>query len=200
MLSQTVAVVLAAGRGARMGGPKALMRMPSADGEGTPWWKFQEAALGRIGVRSVWVVSEVVEATVRDAADKPRRLVVADSGAPMFVSLVCGVQEAAALRPAGVFVLPVDVPVPAAAVWEALAGAGEVVVPEFQGRRGHPVYLPWGFAERLLGEAARAGADAGRMRLDELIAPVVRPVAVLDGSIAVNLNTPEDVRRYVAGW
>lgn len=182
-----VAIVLAAGRGTRMGGPKALMSV-----RGRAWWRVQEERLERAGVERVWVVSREVEAVMAGEEGAPGRRVIGDSAAPMFASVLAGVGEA---RGAGVFVLPVDVPAPGGAVFGALAaGAGDgVAVPVFQGKRGHPAAL----SARWVG--ARLASALPDQRLDALIAEDVVEVEVQDSVVLVNLNTPAEVRAWEHG-
>ncbi len=183
-----VAIVLAAGRGERMGGPKALMTV-----RGEAWWRIQAARLRRAGVESIWVVSQVVrEATAREA-DAPEHLVLGNPDQPMFESVVRGVEALRHAPPRGVFVLPIDVPAAGPEVWRALAARGPVSAPVFRGAAGHPVYLAWEWIERAL-----LGAPApGERRLDLLIAPLVERIEVDDPDVAVNLNAPADVDAWL---
>jgi nicotine blue oxidoreductase len=179
-------LVLAAGRGRRMGGPKALM---TVDGEA--WWRRQERVFASAGVRSLWVVSTVVEEALRSAPEGPAARVVADGDAPMFESVLAGVRALAQAPPAGVFVLPVDVPAPERATLARLAAASPVAVPRCAGATGHPVRLAWGWVrEHLL-----AGEPAAR-RLDLLIEPDAASVDVEDDAVLLNLNTPEDLEAW----
>lgn len=190
-------IVLAAGRGRRMGGPKALMAVG-----GVAWWREQERRIAAgarevPGLESCWVASPEVMSAWAGAPDRPVRVAMADPDAPMFASVAAGVRAVAEVGGgapvAGVFVLPVDVPAPTDVVlWRTLANCGAVARPAWRGRHGHPLYLPWPWVEREL--SARLD-DAGA-RLDELIAGSVRDVAVDDETVVWNLNTPEDVRRF----
>jgi CTP:molybdopterin cytidylyltransferase MocA len=178
-------LVLAAGRGARMGGPKALMQV-----RGRAWWQVQEERLGSIP--RVWVASPIVADAMR-ACRAPIRLGNPDS--PMFDSIRAGLTSALHSTTAGVFILPVDVPAPWLRTLESLAAATGVGValPAFAGQRGHPAALSRRWIERVL-LPAPAGA-----RLDRLIGPDAIELPVEDASVVVNLNTPRDVERWLAG-
>lgn len=175
------AVVLAAGRGRRMGGPKALMRVV-----GREWWRLQEERLEHAGVHRVWVVSPAVRAQVRGLTTAE-----ADPDAPMFASVLAGMRAAPG---AGLFILPVDVPAPGPDVWRLLAAAADagVAVPTSHGERGHPIALSRPWIDRVL---SRAGHED---RLDHLIGPDVVEVPVADPGVLANLNTPGDVRAWAA--
>ncbi|MFN0010081.1 MAG: NTP transferase domain-containing protein [Phycisphaerales bacterium] len=192
MLDGTTAIVLAAGRGTRMGGSKALMASPRG-----PWWREQAARLATVGVEAVWVVSSAVSAAMEGEGDSPARTVLADADAPMFASLLAGLRWLPPEPTGGVFVLPVDVPCPGAEVWRALAETGRVAVPVFASQRGHPVFLPLAFAAGVVRRCEACDPNAiGRLRLDEMIAAEVVEVAVADGAVVRNLNVPEDASAY----
>lgn len=176
-------LVLAAGRGKRMGTPKALMEV-----EGRVWWQMQAAAIERLGLESTWVVSPEVRDAMEASGGCPSELVLGEPDSPMFTSLVVGLERLREEQPRGVFVLPVDVPVASRTVWDLLAGGGRVVVPRVGGRSGHPVYLRWDWIEEVLFD----GEMQGR-RLDEMVRPAAVFVDVLDRASVLNLNTPEDV-------
>lgn len=126
-------VVLAAGRGRRMGVSKALMRV-----DGEVWWRRQLRGLHAVGVRSVWVVSEETWGEMaREGAEEMLQsgggggggeggVVLARGECAMMVSVVAGLRgvvERAGegeVRGEGVFVLPVDVPVCGVEVWGRL--------------------------------------------------------------------------------
>jgi len=188
----TPVLVLASGRGTRMGGPKALMAVA-----GRPWWMIQCERLAGAGAAPVWVVSPPVRAamlgTIVSSSQCPPRFVDGDPGAPMFESIRRGVEFLALSRPRGVFVLPVDVPAPERGTWNALRQGvdGNVTVPACGARRGHPIYMPWAFAQTLIGAPASA-------RLDELIAGCSRSIEVSDPAVTTNLNTPDGVRAWEA--
>lgn len=186
-------VVLAAGRGTRMGGPKAHL-----DVAGQPWWMIQQEKLKRLGLRAIWVIVPGDWNTMPDG-----RWIARQPGEPMFESIRAGVADLAAsearggLSPAGVFVLPVDVPVAARSVWmklaDTLATAGphsSPIAPVYRGNSGHPLLVPWAWAMKWI-VSAPAGA-----RLDHLCKDSMSTVEVLDPGVTTNLNTPADV----AGW
>ncbi|MCC6321526.1 MAG: NTP transferase domain-containing protein [Phycisphaerales bacterium] len=187
-------LVLAAGRGVRMGGPKALM-----DVGGRPWWRHQRDCLPRPGFTTTWVVSPGVRDGMSVKSDRPE-LVVVDPDRPMFASILAGLASLRASPPGSVFILPVDCPAPSMHVWEALASPANrdsVTIPTHMGATGHPVHLPWRFVTDVLDPAVSAAADADTLRLDTFIGSRARRVPVDDPRIAMNLNTPGDVKEWL---
>src|SRR5258705_653900 len=134
-------LILAAGRGIRMGGPKALMQVA-----GRPWWQLQAEKLAAIGLPCTWVVNKTVQrAFGKSHPLVPRSVVLADPSLPMTESVITGVEF---LRdrpppPRAVFILPVDVPVPSKKVFDLLAAWSSPAIPTHTDKRGHPLHLPW---------------------------------------------------------
>ena len=179
-------LVLAAGRGTRMGGPKALMMVGVR-----PWWQVQRERLTAARVPTMWVVSAQVRQVL--ASSIPGIVMAtSDSDAPMFASIRAGAQALSVHDPLpGMFVLPVDVPAPGPAVWSMLQSAGAATVPTHHGNHGHPIYVAWDLVVRHI-----LGNDDPSARLDQLIAPNVRYIPVDDPSVMTNLNTPQAVEAW----
>jgi CTP:molybdopterin cytidylyltransferase MocA len=170
-----------------MGGPKAIM-----DAGGRPWWRIQENRLAAAGIARHWIVSDEVARALRAEAGAPALLIPADPDAPMFASLRAGIE--ALPRGASAFILPVDVPAPRAEVWRALAAAAGPAVPVHRRERGHPAALPAGWIDRVLRPAfARGSPD----RLDQLLTGAVE-IPVDDSAVVTNLNTPDDLSKWLA--
>lgn len=145
------------------------------------------------GARSLWVVSPDVEAAMADSDAAPTERVCASPDAPMFESIVTGLRALAPSPPAGVFILPVDVPAPSAPTLARLTTGPSVAVPRSNGRTGHPIWLDWGWVrEHLLTTTPAA------RRLDLLIKADATPVDVDDDAVAWNLNTPADLAAWQA--
>ncbi len=90
---------------------------------------------------------------------------------------------------------PIDYPAVAASTVEVLAGiSGELVIPRFQGERGHPVRLSPLVIEELLSLPPTAQArDVIRSHY-----PAATFVDLQDAGVVTDIDTPEDFARWIA--
>ena len=188
--TRVVVVVLAAGEGRRMGGPKALLRL----GEST----FLASAcrlFGRPGIEAVVAVLGAEAPRVRDRAAIPEGVSVVVNERwreGMLTSVWAGLDAADALSADGVLLHPVDNPLvePATidAVLDALARGAAIAVPSHGGRRGHPA----GFARVVFPALRAAPLDAGARAV--LASRPDRVVHVPAGAdCLVDIDTPADL-------
>ncbi|MCA9294249.1 MAG: NTP transferase domain-containing protein [Phycisphaerales bacterium] len=194
-LHRETALVLAAGRGTRMGGPKALMQV-----RGQVWWREQRKRIEQWVMPQLWVISEAVHVVFGPQHDAPP-IVVGDDTAPMFTSVLGGLRALAVDPPSAVYVLPIDVPACDVESVRALRQAGalpSVPVLATTKQRGHPVRLPWSFVETAILQHATDPAWCESARLDGLLRAHAVDVEVADQTVAVNLNTPEAVERWAS--
>src|SRR5258705_1126595 len=149
------ALILAAGRGARVGGPKALLRL-----DGQTFLARVARLLRRPGIERVTaVLGHEADRVRREAALPPDVGVVVNGrhAEGMLTSILAGLDEAEAAGADAILLHPVDHPLidPATldAVIAALRRGAPIAVPSHEGRRGHPA----GFA-RVAWAALRAAA------------------------------------------
>src|SRR5262245_48430962 len=182
-----VAIILAAGEGRRVGGPKALLRL-----EGESFLARAARLLSRPGVDRVLAVTGHDAARVAAKAGLPpavRVLVNARYREGMLSSLLCGLDAAEAEGADAVLVHPVDHPLVEAEtvdrVVAALDAGAVVAVPSHGGRRGHPA----GFARAAWPALRAAPGDRGARAVladhPEWVAHVPAGPACL-----VGINTP----------
>jgi CTP:molybdopterin cytidylyltransferase MocA len=191
----TVGLVLAAGEGRRMGGPKALLR----DESGTPWVVRTLRVLRQGGVDDVVVVvgaaADEVRSTLLAAVlpDHGVRVVAADDWAEgMGASLRAGLRELLGLDDVtAALVCVVDTPGLNAAVVRrvaALAGADVLARATYDGTPGHPVLLGSAHFGALVGYA---GGDVGAR--DYLSSHETRTVECADLADGTDVDAPEDL-------
>jgi molybdenum cofactor cytidylyltransferase len=185
-------VVLGAGRGSRMGGPKALLRFGELS-----FLAHVAAALRRPGVSEVVaVVGHEAERVIAESGLAPDVHVARnpryDEG--MLSSIWCGLDAAQGLGAAAVLLHPVDHPLVSAAtvdrVLHALAQGARIAVPSHGGRRGHPGGFAAASWDALRTASPRDGARQVLAEHPEWIVHVEGDAGCLQG-----VDTPADYTR-----
>lgn len=181
-------VVLAAGRSARMGRPKPLLRV---DGE-----TFMERAVRRLaagGCRAVSVVLRADDLPVQRLARAVGAAVVLnpDPASEQIDSLRRAV-ESLAPDTGAIVVVPVDYPLIAASTVHALIASfhgrrAPAIVPVFNRTLGHPVLLARSTFDALL----RDSLPEGLRSLLEVYGDRVVELPVEDPAILTDIDTPE---------
>lgn len=191
------AVVPAAGRSTRMGRPKLLIEF-----RGEPLIRRVVSALLDGGADRVVVVPPAVgteAAAIADEASAAGAEVVIPEVQPAemrdSVELGLAVLDADP-RPTCILLTPADVPGIAAGLVGRLLEVSasqpdRIIVPTRDGRRGHPIVLPWEIAVRVRDLPDDAGVD--RLVADHADRIVEVPVA----AAISDLDTPADLDRWV---
>jgi len=192
-------IVLAAGRSARMGSPKALL-----DFRGEPFVLRILEALEALDLKTrIVVVGPRHEAKdIRALLSRHDCMVIENpdvEGGPI-ASLRAGLGVVHTIKPSGVLVWPVDLPHVRVDTVERLIDvfrrtAPLAVVPRFGTRRGHPIiWASAAFAELEESDAATRDGARAVLRAHQ---PDIREVPVDDPAVIDDLNTPEDYERLV---
>jgi nicotine blue oxidoreductase len=186
------AVILAAGRGARMGGPKALLTL-----DGETFLARVARLLRRPGVERVTAVLGHEADRVQGEAGLPPDVVTivnpryADG---MLTSILAGLDQAEDAGADAVLLHPVDHPLVEAttvdAVVAALRGGATIAVPSHGGRRGHPAGFARGAWTALRSASPDEGARGVLARHPEWVEHVAAGEECL-----VGINTAEDYER-----
>jgi molybdenum cofactor cytidylyltransferase len=186
------ALILAAGRGARMGGPKALLTL-----DGETFLSRVARLLRRPGVERVTaVVGHEAERVQREAALPADVVTVVNAryAEGMLTSILAGLDEAEAAGADAVLVQPVDhpliEPVTVDAVIDALGRGVTIAVPSHGGRRGHPAGFARGAWNALRGVSPDEGARGVLARHPEWIEHIPAGEECLLG-----INTAEEYER-----
>lgn len=192
-------LVTAAGKSTRMGGyPKPLLRFGDE--------RFVERILrcyAEAGVGHRLVVLGHEAETVRERAEFGDADVVVNEAyeSGMLSSVQCGVREALDSGVDGLFLWPTDYPCAPSAVverlWETYEDTdADVVIPTFEGDRGHPALFGATTFEDLLDAPENEGARA--VVYDE--GTTVVDLETGDRRILVDIDTPSEywdaVKRY----
>ncbi len=188
------AVVLAAGESRRMGTQKLLLPFGDTTILGAVVRTVQASRAGR----TVVVLGADREAIRRECGSRDLDLVVNENyPLGMLTSIQAGLRALPPDAQAAVIVLG-DQPFLASRVIDAVIAAYEtggkgIVIPTFQGRRGHPVLIDVKYRDEVL---AFDPAD-GLRRLMLAHAGDILEVDVADPDILRDLDTPEDYQEGV---
>ena len=189
-----IAVVLAAGRGARLGGvAKALLSI-----EGESFLARVTATLAAAGGGSALVVVGPPHGERVRAEAERLGLAVVENPRPergMGSSVATGFAALAGAGETAALLWPVDcarVTAPTVAAVMAAAAADRIVVPTWRGRGGHPA----AFGRALWGELAAAGGlpEGARSILHRDPARVTR-LPVDDPGVLADVDVPADLGR-----
>ncbi|MCE7749350.1 MAG: NTP transferase domain-containing protein [Candidatus Heimdallarchaeota archaeon] len=192
-LKKIPVIVLAAGESKRMGVPKGLL-----DYRGKPFFSYQIEILKKIGF------TEII-AVLGNYADLYREKIMELMGTHIsvnlnpekgpFSSIQCGLTTIEQTNSQGVFILPLDVPCPKEEVWTKLATSlfslnVNVTIPEFEGKRGHPVLISEKFKSILRSCSSDSRLDFEINKQKDL--QKAKIISVNDKRITLNINTLED--------
>ena len=190
------AIVLAAGRSRRMGGRNKLLMTI----DGVPMVRHVVNALDSAGITVIRVVTGHQAPAVRAALEGcPVSFVDnSDHEAGLSTSLKVGL-DALPTSCGAAFVCLGDMPAVTGPALRSLARAWQgseskaIVVPTWNGRRGNPVL--WDIS--LFQAMRRVAGDAGARHLIGEYADYVIEVAMDDGAVLVDIDTPEDASNIV---
>ena len=188
------AIVLAAGRSRRMGGRNKLLMTI----DGVPMVRHVVTALLSSGIAVIQVVTGHQADAVRGALEGcPVSFVDnAEHEAGLSTSLKAGLDALPASCGAA-FVCLGDMPAVTDRAFGSLVRAWQgskakaIVVPTWNGRRGNPVLWDRSFFQAM----RRVTGDAGARHLIGEYTDHVIEVAMDDGAVLIDIDTPEDARR-----
>ena len=186
-------IILAAGSSARMGSPKALLKI----GDKT----FIRRIVGQLRAAGVETIITVLGANAAAIEKELEGLNVAiavneNPAAGQLLSLQKGIAAVTNLRPEGILLCLVDHPAFSASTVTALMESFRrdhcrAVIPTYKGRRGHPVLI----SSKLFDEIVEA-PDGTRM--SDIIRrhdADVREIETADEGVVLDIDTPEDLKR-----
>jgi CTP:molybdopterin cytidylyltransferase MocA len=189
------AVILSAGASSRMGRPKALL--PYRE-ETFLEHLIQVTRHPRIGVTRVVLGAGAEE--IRKIAKLDFSMVVVNPNweQGQLSSIREGIRSLEGIETEGIVLCPVDHPLVSARLVGDLIGQfylnhKSIVLPTYNGRRGHPVI----FASALYGELLAAPADKGARAVVWAHSADVLEVPTDEEGVVLNLNDPDMLRRSI---
>lgn len=189
-----IGVILAAGRGGRMGGKKQLTPWPTADGT-IPLVAAAYEAIRPICDDMVVVLGHDADAVSLALGGRLFRRAASGPHAPMFESIRAGIREAICLDANATVVLqPGDHPEVAISTLNTLTAwslkrPGQAIIPQHAVRGGHPVLIPSCICTMLL--EADCPLGLGQFWLDH--PDLCHRVPVDDAKVIRDIDTPADL-------
>lgn len=191
-----IGVLLAAGRGSRMGRTKQLVLWSKGSGS-EPLVAAAFDAIACVCREVVVVLGHDAEAVTAALAGRAFHPATSDPDAAMFASVRAGLEAARKIDPqADVLLQPADHPAVRRETLVALIRvAGDhrdcAIMPVYRGKGGHPVLIPAGLIDHVLDYDGHGGL---RQFWQEQPALCLRLV-VSDASVVEDLDTPADLYR-----
>jgi molybdenum cofactor cytidylyltransferase len=189
------AIVLAAGASYRMGSPKALLEI----GEET-FLRRVVGTMQHVGAADIAVVLGADADRIKSTLGWFTGVLTINQNWQngQISSIIAGLDALSGLGLDAVLVHPVDRPLVSggtvlALIKAAASGEGSIVVPLYQGRRGHPAL----FDSAHFNNLRSAPADIGARHLLRTNPNSLLEVPVDDEGVIINIDTPEQYAAYV---
>ena len=193
-----IGVLLAAGRGRRMGQTKQLLSYSSESGS-KPLVAAAFDAIAGVCQEMVVVLGHEADAVSRALGHRTFHRVESDPDAEMFGSVRAGLEAARQLHPAAdVLLQPGDHPAVRRKTLEALIRIGLAhplcaVMPVYRGQGGHPVLIPPSVVREVLGYKGHGGLRQFWLEYPLLCLRLV----VSDDAVVQDLDTPSDYESHL---
>ena len=187
------AAILAAGESRRMGEPKALIPV-----RGLTFVEHLFAATRhpRIGITRIVLGAHAEEIRAKLKADPASIVVNPDWPKGQLSSIHAAIRSLPARMTEGLILCPVDHPlVSAQLIAELIAqfdsSGKSIILPTYNGKRGHPVI----FRAEMYDELLAASPEVGARQVVWAHAQDLKEVPTMDEGVVLNLNDPEALRK-----
>jgi molybdenum cofactor cytidylyltransferase len=188
------AIILAAGASARMGSPKALLKIG-----GKTFLRHIVDVLRDSGISGIVIVLGSGADRIADSLAwfDGKVVVNQDWQRGQLTSLISGLDAIGGRHIQGVLVCPVDHPLATSrlirSMCEAVEASQNIIIPVFKGIRGHPVIFPSRFIDSLRSAPLEMGArQLLRDHPDDIL-----EIETDDEGVIRNIDTPEEYESFI---
>jgi molybdenum cofactor cytidylyltransferase len=192
-------VILAAGQSSRMGRDKALLSWPKSESSGRPSGTILSSAIEKMSdvCDLVIVVAGANEAALRAVVESSGATVVVNPEPQrgQFSSLQTGLREVLNYGRDNALITLIDRPPPRSETLASLVeafGSKEhgvwAVIPEFEGKHGHPIVIGREMIEAFL----RVAVTSTAREIEHANQPHISYFTIQDPLVTTNLDTPSD--------
>ena len=191
-------VLLSAGESKRMGQPKALLKFGERSNIENLLDEYLSSQLDKIIVVTGFNGESLKKFIEKKTKDKKLKIVINEHyNLGMFSSIQKGIAE---ISRGGILIGIVDNPFTNSTVIGELIenfSGGEIVIPDYHGKGGHPVIIPFSLREEIL------NANPEKTSLKDVFSchlDMIKRIKFEDQTITFDMDTVEDYNRLLSLW
>ena len=191
-------ILLSAGESKRMGQPKALLKFGERSNIENLLDEYLSSQLDKVIVVTGFNGESLKKFIEKKTKDKKLKIVINEHyNLGMFSSIQKGIAE---ISRGGILIGIVDNPFTNSTVIGELIenfSGGEIVIPDYHGKGGHPVIIPFSLREEIL------NANPEKTSLKDIFSchlDMVKRIKFEDQTITFDMDTDEDYNRLLSLW
>ena len=191
-------VLLSAGESKRMGQPKALLKFGERSNIENLLDEYLSSQLDKVIVVTGFNGESLKKFIEKKTKDKKLKVVINEHyNLGMFSSIQKGIAE---ISRGGILIGIVDNPFTNSTVIDELIenfSGGEIVIPDYHGKGGHPVIIPFSLREEIL------NANPEKTSLKDVFSchlDMIKRIKFEDQTITFDMDTVEDYNRLLSLW
>ena len=191
-------VLLSAGESKRMGQPKALLKFGERSNIENLLDEYLSSQLDKVIVVTGFNGESLKKFIEKKTKDKKLKIVINEHyNLGMFSSVQKGIAE---ISRGGILIGIVDNPFTNSIVIDELIenfNGGEIVIPDYHGKGGHPVIIPFSLREEIL------NANPEKTSLKDVFSchlDMIKRIKFEDQTITFDMDTVEDYNRLLSLW
>ena len=191
-------VLLSAGESKRMGQPKALLKFGERSNIENLLDEYLSSQLDKIIVVTGFNGESLKKFIEKKTKDKKLKIVINEHyNLGMFSSVQKGIAE---ISRGGILIGIVDNPFTNSTVIDELIenfSGGKIVIPDYHGKGGHPVIIPFSLREEIL------NANPEKTSLKDVFSchlDMIKRIKFEDQTITFDMDTVEDYNRLLSLW